>query len=375
MNGFGFFRKRCVTELDLFLPTEIGQLARGFAERKSMVINKSYWHKLFYVFHPFGLLAEAILFKMGKTKFHSKYLVTTFLLVGGTPGTFLSRFLGIKKQNLELLSRPSVIQVGNSFSKTDLRDRGYSLVPTALDPKHVDKILDLSFSLKGSNRGMDSGKGFQDGIYFDRENPKTVRFDYHPNDVIADPTIQKIVSDPKILEIAQDYLGTLPVLDFVAMWWHTKSSNPDKEAAQYFHFDMDRLRWVKFFFYITDVGPDNGPHVFVPTSHSDSGLPFALRKNGYTRLDDEQVRKHFKEESWRTFVGPKGSMIVEDTRGLHKGKHVGTGDRLIFQIQFTSALFGTDISNLEINQNDIGLDLRNSMQNFPDIYRNVVVQK
>jgi ectoine hydroxylase-related dioxygenase (phytanoyl-CoA dioxygenase family) len=235
----------------------------------------------------------------------------------------------------------------------------------------VDKILDLSLSLKGANRGMDSGTGYQDGIYFDRTNPKTVRFDYHPNDLIADSTIQKLVSDPTVLKIAQDYLGTLPVLDFVVMWWHTKSKNPDKEAAQYFHFDMDRLRWVKFFFYITDVGPENGPHIFVPKSHSDNGLPFALRKNGYKRLDDNQVEIHFKQDSWQEFVGPKGSMIVEDTRGLHKGKHVQNGDRLVFQIQFTTSLFGTDISSMEISDNKIGKDLRKAMAEFPEIYKNI----
>jgi hypothetical protein len=336
---------------------------------------KFLFRKFAYPFYPLGLLVEALTFKLGRTKFQSKYLISTFLLLGGRPGTVLSQFLGSKQVNFERLGSASSIDLGNSYSLFKLTKDGYTLFPSALNQACVDKILDLSFSLKGANRVMDSGNGYQDGIYFDRANPKTVRFDYHPNDLISDVTIQKLVSDPTILKIAQDYLGTLPVLDFVVMWWHTKSKSPDKEAAQFFHFDMDRLRWVKFFFYITDVGPENGPHIFVPTSHSDNGLPFGLRKNGYKRLEDNQVKIHFKQESWQQFIGPQGSMIVEDTRGLHKGKHVENGDRLVFQIQFTTSLFGTDITNLELSENTLGDELRTAITEFPEIYRNIIITK
>jgi hypothetical protein len=316
---------------------------------------------------------EAFSFKLGKTNFQSKFLISTFLLLGGRPGSLVSKFLGSKKVDFGILGPKTAVKLTDSYSLPKLKQEGYSLVPEALDQVNVQNILDLSFTLKGANRVMDSGQGFQDGIFFNRENPKTVRFDYNPNDLIADTTIQRLVSDPTILTIAQDYLDTLPVLDFVAMWWHTKSENPDKEAAQYFHFDMDRTRWIKFFFYITDVGPKNGPHIFVPTSHTDDGLPFALRKNGYRRLEDLQVEHHFSNGTWKEFTGAKGSMIVEDTRGLHKGKHVENGDRLVFQIQFTSSLFGTDISSMEISSHKLGAEIRNAMAKIPGVYKNLVV--
>lgn len=336
----------------------------------------SLMRKVVYPLYPLGLFVEALAFKLGKVRFQSKFLVQTFLLLGGGPGTLLAKFLGSKPVNFRGLGTSSSIKnLGNSYSLSELAANGYSLFPSALDHSSVEKILNLSLSLQGANRGMDSGKGYENGIYFDRNNPKTVRFDYHPNDLIADATIQKLVCDPVVLEIAQDYLKTLPVLDFVAMWWHTKSKNPDKEAAQYFHFDMDRLRWIKFFFYITDVGPENGPHVFVPTSHVDNGLPFGLRKNGYTRLEDNQVNYYFNKESWMEFVGPQGSIIVEDTRGLHKGKHVQNGDRLVFQIQYTTSLFGTDITSLVLPENKIGKELKKAMSEFPKIYKNICVTR
>ena len=37
--------------------------------------------------------------------------------------------------------------------------------------------------------------------------------------------------------------------------------------------------------------------------------------------------------------GPRGTIFAEDTRGLHKGKHLLTGDRLLFQLEFSNSLF------------------------------------
>lgn len=333
----------------------------------------SVFRKLTYLIHPLGLVAEVILFQLRLSKHSSKFLITTFLLLGGMPGTVLSKIVGKKRANFEALGSTSLIQEGVQIDNSELKANGYSLVEGAISKNTSDKLLALSLSTKGSNRGMDSGKGYKSDVYFNRANPDTVRFDVDSNELFKNHVVQELACDPRILQIAQDYLGTLPVLDFVAMWWHTKSPSPDKEAAQYFHFDMERLRWIKFFFYITDVTKESGPHVFVPKSHLDHGLPFSLRSKGYTRLEDSQVGDLFPMQDWKVFTGPIGSMIVEDTRGLHKGKHVENGDRLVFQLQYTSSLFGKTIDKLEVGQDDIGERLKSAMQKNPSIFQQVSV--
>ena len=65
-----------------------------------------------------------------------------------------------------------------------------------------------------------------------------------------------------------------------------------------------------------------------------------LRK-GYSRLTDREVYDHFGKSAEREFVGRRGTVIFEDTRGLHKGKHAESGDRLIFQMQYSNSKFGT----------------------------------
>jgi ectoine hydroxylase-related dioxygenase (phytanoyl-CoA dioxygenase family) len=329
--------------------------------------------KLAYLVHPIGLLCEVVLFQLRLSKHSSKFLITTFLVLGGKPGTLFSKLVGKKRSNFEELRSPSLILNDVIVDNKELRANGYSLIENAISRKTSEELLLISQTTRGSNRGMDSGQGYQADVFFNRQNPSTVRFDVDPNELFKNHVVQELACDPRILRIAQDYLGTLPVLDFVAMWWHTKSPSPDKEAAQYFHFDMERLRWIKFFFYLTDVNEESGPHIFVPKSHLDNGLPFSLRSKGYTRLDDSQVEKIFPRETWKVFTGPIGSMIVEDTRGLHKGKHVENGDRLVFQLQYTSSLFGKTIDNIQIDKNNIGEKLKTAMQVSPLVFQQVVV--
>jgi hypothetical protein len=177
--------------------------------------------------------------------------------------------------------------------------------------------------------------------HYNRENPEGVRYDFSAQDVIDNPDVQQLMADSSVIAVAQRYLRCKPILDVMSMWWHTAHSKiPDKEAAQFWHFDMDRIKWLKFFIYLTDVGPDNGPHSFVAGSHRTGGIPASLRLKGYARLTDQEVEACYPRERFIEFTAPRGTIIAEDTRGLHKGKLVTQGDRLMLQLQFSNSLFG-----------------------------------
>jgi hypothetical protein len=149
------------------------------------------------------------------------------------------------------------------------------------------------------------------------------------------------MSDASLLAVAQTYLRAAPIVDVTSMWWHTAfSDQPDEEAAQMYHFDMDRIRWLKVFIYLTDVTPMHGPHCFVAGSHRSGGIPEAMLSKGYARLSDEEVFLHYPRKNLMEFSAPAGTIIIEDTRGLHKGKVVEHGDRLMLQLQFSNSLFG-----------------------------------
>lgn len=171
---------------------------------------------------------------------------------------------------------------------------------------------------------------------FDQDRPTAVRYDVPEMDLVADPTVQSILADRSFFAIAESYLGGTPVQDLVAMWWTSATEHSSSIAAQKFHFDLDRLRFLKWFIYLTDVDADTGPHAYVRGSHV--GTP--LTRTGDRRYGDDEVLGAHGHESVVTITGAKGTMFLADTKGLHKGLPVKRGHRLVFQLEYASSLFG-----------------------------------
>jgi hypothetical protein len=314
--------------------------------RLAILISKRIFHTIFFVVDVF----MAKFFQRASSKAHT-HLLSSFYLTGGFIHLMASKILGIPKisiPNNGILSKFSEKEL--KIAGKHLKKEGYVILEGALSEVYCNQILIESEKIPGKTRLMDGGKGKVESMYFNRSNPVSVRFDYDGSDLISNTLLQELVFDESILKFAQEYLGSEPILDLVAMWWHTSfSSSPDKEAAQWFHFDMDRLKWIKFFFYITDVDANTGPHTFIAGSHRRLGIPYRLRSKGYTRLTDDEVAASFEPEKYKEFTGKRGTLIVEDTRGLHKGKHCISGDRLLFQLEFTTSAFGMPLPEFKIN--------------------------
>jgi hypothetical protein len=172
------------------------------------------------------------------------------------------------------------------------------------------------------------------------ESPK---YDIAQRDILGNPTVQQLLMDSGLHSVAQAFLRCSPILDLVAMWWsrpfHGKASS---EAAQIYHFDMDRIKFLKFFFYLTDVTPDSGPHCYI--RGSSKRKPAAILRDG--RIPDDEIRSHYPHESFVEICGEAGSIIAVDTRGWHKGKALSEGERLILQFEYTNSMFGQNYSRV-----------------------------
>jgi len=156
---------------------------------------------------------------------------------------------------------------------------------------------------------------------------------------LQSPEVQEFVTDPAMALIAQRYLGQPVLMDEVAFWWTTSKKAEDANLnAQQFHQDRDRLSFLKFFIYLTDVTPETGPHVYIRGSHRK--IPFSLRADG--RKTDEAVKRAGLWDEVQEICGPAGTLMAVDTIGLHKGKTPLTGDRLALENEFATSLFGAE---------------------------------
>lgn len=198
---------------------------------------------------------------------------------------------------------------------------------------------------------------------FEPEAPAAVRYDVAEEDLLAAPVVQALLADRSLIDLAQRYLGAAPVQDLVAMWWTAASDSGSAAAAQLYHFDLDRLRFVKLFVYLTDVDEATGPHGYVRGTHQH--LPLALRAD--RRFSDEEVAAVVDANRVATIVGPRGTMFLADTRGLHRGHPVVAGHRLVFQMEWATSLFGRPTARRRIDH-PVPI-LRDAAGEFPVTYR------
>jgi hypothetical protein len=168
--------------------------------------------------------------------------------------------------------------------------------------------------------------------------------------------IRRIRDDITIQRIAARYLEARPRLVGVDLWWTfpVDASDEDRRRhAHLFHRDVDDFRFLKFFFYLTDVGDADGPHVVVTGSHLrplDAKLAGRL---SLRRLTDEEVDERFGAETVKTILGVAGDGFAEDTFGVHKGMTPVANARLILQLQF--ALFDYGITDDRCDQDELAM--------------------
>jgi len=337
-----------------------------------MTISKSNWvERLVDVRDAAYLLAGLAYYGLRKETPERSYqgMVRLFCRTGGRTNDLISRGISALRPPEDLPAHHGVLGALTDASRREIalsleRD-GYHVFEQRLDDASCDRLVELALRTPSIAQG--AGPDGDAVLVLDREAPRAVRYDFKPDDLVANGDVQALMADWSLLTVAQDYLRAAPIIDIVTMWWHTAfQDRPDARAAQFYHFDMDRPRWLKFFFYLTDVGPDNGPHCFIRGSHRTGGIADELLSRGYARLDDNDVARHYPAADHVRFTGRKGTIIAEDTRGLHKGQHVARGDRLMFQLEHTNTLFGGRFTRTAVSPvNDA---LRDRLRAYPRIY-------
>jgi hypothetical protein len=158
----------------------------------------------------------------------------------------------------------------------------------------------------------------------------------------ASPVLQSLTRDPQLVAIARKYLGTEPVLMCARMWWSfavPADHEQQNAAGQGFHYDIDGYRGLTFFFYLTDVGPTSGPHVYVRGTHIKKSWKHLLSL--YKGQSDREIEKRYGRDRQVQLCGPAGSGFAEDIFGFHKGMHPETDNRLIVQVRYGLHDYGT----------------------------------
>ena len=108
------------------------------------------------------------------------------------------------------------------------------------------------------------------------------------------------------------------------------------------------------FLYLNDVGPNNGPHVFVKKSHDPSFVASkieqsTLQVNDFFTGSGRAIAKfaeHIFEDCITELPGNAGMCFMENTYGLHRGKPPTAGMRQIVQVLYATVPYPNRIARL-----------------------------
>jgi hypothetical protein len=227
----------------------------------------------------------------------------------------------------------------------ELNENGYAKFDNKIPAPVCDKLY--NYALKAQAKIPPK---YDSKIIYDPLNPVAEIYRFDMNDLVNNEDVQALMMDPVLINIARNYLQSEPIFDFPAMWWSTAfSKEASSEAAQLYHFDMDRVKWLKVFIYLNDVTMDNGPHSYIRGSHKVGAKPAQILKRGYVRIEDKELAPFYKKEDFITLTGDRGEIFAGDTKCWHKGNPLKKGDRLVLEFQYTSSLVGTNYPHLTVN--------------------------
>jgi len=231
----------------------------------------------------------------------------------------LSNEIAFKSQYFGQHSRKQVEQIVDT-----LREEGIYRFPVLLNTDVVDR-------LRNALEWMPSS---------------TARRSATEISILSNPTAQSLWLDEVLISISEIYFGSVPILDFLAATrtipFESQTELSLDADAQMWHFDKDRVKFLKVFIYLSDVDLNAGPHEFIFRTHR-----VKPRRDG--RLSDIEVVNMFSEYSKAVLCGPAGTVFIEDTHGLHRGTPVLAGERTLFQIEYTNSLFGQALESYPLD--------------------------
>lgn len=198
------------------------------------------------------------------------------------------------------------------------------LAQSRIDPQRHKALLDNY--LYGTNEEF-----ARQGVTFDRHEAHSLEQalrDFSPSTLTVYPlggsaAFREVWLDPYLLTVVTHYLGLVPSL----VEAYTRRNFPARFRTMnhFWHRDLnDRHQLVKMFVFLTDCSLQTGPHEYIRRSHRE--LHALNGKRYYT--DAEIDALHPSGSPLREVSEVKaGTVILEDTRGLHRARMPDVGYR------------------------------------------------
>ena len=199
--------------------------------------------------------------------------------------------------------------------------------------------------------------------FFKNDRPSDLDAGYFDNYTVARcPYIFDVVNDPLIIKTLSTFFGCPYKLDFLSGWWSFKNDSKEiQEKTQYYHRDFDNFNFIKLFLYLTDVDESSGAHQYIKFTHKKDFSEDFIRKGGGISRKVQSINELQENLSKdiQTFKGKSGSVVLENTLGLHRAKRPEINDRLMIAMSFSLVKTPFGPSKPFLNFHDLDTNLSN----------------
>jgi hypothetical protein len=310
-----------------------------------------------------------------------------FALTNGRSNDLLFRILESKRKeaNLKLgwggaslVSDAGILDPTIEGVVRTLREDGVVVIPPRLKKETVQNLYDMALSctlntanygpvasdhVLGQTKALNAGTS--NGI--DPYQPRYSLYTVPRPLLLENPNIQRLLCDPYLLAVATRYLGVFPVITKPDMWWDTDFL-PQGHRPRTFHVDSGCLRWIKVGVNLTETTFESPHFVYVKGSHKPNRgtRPLTRRLTSRMDLSEKEVNDVCAEKVVHV-TGPAGTIVLADTRGIHKGELAMRGHRLVLYFGLEGSAFNNIDKPMPLNT--VGSELGKAMTARPFSYQ------
>jgi hypothetical protein len=329
--------------------------------------------------------------RSGKPAPESNFLVQKlYVYTDGRSNDFLFRILESKRREASLNFVADASSLVSDAGPSDpgieevartLKQDGVVVIPPRLKPEAVQNLHDLALSCPMNTRtfaapAADENAGTQSNVPvaekgtsngFDPSRPRYSVYEIPRKLLLENRYLQRLLCDPYLLAVATRYLGVFPVVTKPDMWWDTDFVPPGLRPRP-FHTDSGCLRWLKVGIPLTDTTLETPHFVYVKGSHvpNKTTRPLTRRLAHSMNLSDKEVHDACADRIVRV-TAPAGSIILADTRGIHKGELAQRGHRLVLYFGLEGSAFNNIDQPVAIS--NVGSELEKAMTARPFSYQ------
>jgi hypothetical protein len=143
--------------------------------------------------------------------------------------------------------------------------------------------------------------------------------------------------NPRLLDIANTYLGMWAKLEYVDLWYTPPAGQGERRSSQRWHRDFNDRHLLKAFLYLVDVDVDAGPFEYVPRTAPGNELDhmWPWRPLGENYPPDDEFAEKVADRAV-SFTAPKGTLIFCNTCGFHRGGFATGKARVLATVTYSS---------------------------------------